>query len=238
MKVEVLFPEICNLFGDLSNIVYLERCAEDVEIIQTALGEVPRFIKSNDVDLIYLASMTEKAQVMSIAALLPYREKILSSIESNQVFLVTGNALEIFGSQIESAEMANPIKALNIFPLTARRDLLKVRYNSLYVGEFEDSIKIVGFKSLFGFSYGNVPPLFNTIRGCGINKSTKAEGIRVNNFMATYVTGPLLPLNPLFTKHICNLCGNHGKIQYEKEAMDAYNSRLKDFLEPDRGLEF
>ena len=26
MKVEILFPEVCNLYGDLQNIYYLKRC--------------------------------------------------------------------------------------------------------------------------------------------------------------------------------------------------------------------
>ena len=26
MKVEILFPEVCNLYGDLQNVYYLRRC--------------------------------------------------------------------------------------------------------------------------------------------------------------------------------------------------------------------
>ena len=26
MKAEILFPEVCNLYGDLQNITYLKRC--------------------------------------------------------------------------------------------------------------------------------------------------------------------------------------------------------------------
>ena len=26
MKAEILFPEVCNLYGDLQNIYYLKRC--------------------------------------------------------------------------------------------------------------------------------------------------------------------------------------------------------------------
>ena len=33
MKIEVLFPEVCNLFGDISNIKYLKKCIPDAQII-------------------------------------------------------------------------------------------------------------------------------------------------------------------------------------------------------------
>ncbi len=41
MKVEVLYPEVCNLYGDLMNIEYLKRSAGDIEIIDTSLKSVP-----------------------------------------------------------------------------------------------------------------------------------------------------------------------------------------------------
>ena len=34
-KIEVLYPETCNLFGDMFNIKLLEQSINDVEIINT-----------------------------------------------------------------------------------------------------------------------------------------------------------------------------------------------------------
>ena len=28
MKIEMLYPEVCNLFGDISNIKYLKKCLD------------------------------------------------------------------------------------------------------------------------------------------------------------------------------------------------------------------
>ena len=33
MKAEILFPEVCNLYGDLQNIYYLKRCCRVFVII-------------------------------------------------------------------------------------------------------------------------------------------------------------------------------------------------------------
>ena len=38
MKAEILFPEVCNLYGDLQNIYYLKRCCPALEIIETDLS--------------------------------------------------------------------------------------------------------------------------------------------------------------------------------------------------------
>ncbi len=29
MKIEMLYPEVCNLFGDVSNIKYLKKCVPE-----------------------------------------------------------------------------------------------------------------------------------------------------------------------------------------------------------------
>ena len=58
------------------------------------------------------------------------------------------------------------------------------------------------------------------------------EGIRINNFMATYVIGPLLILNPKFTKWLLKDIGvKKPKLAFEEEAMDAYEYRLNDYMQ-------
>ena len=47
MKIEVLFPEICNLYADLQNIEYLRRSAKgSIEVIDTGLRDRPAFADS------------------------------------------------------------------------------------------------------------------------------------------------------------------------------------------------
>ena len=33
MKIEILYPEFCNLNGDMGNMKYLEKCIPEAEII-------------------------------------------------------------------------------------------------------------------------------------------------------------------------------------------------------------
>jgi CobQ-like glutamine amidotransferase family enzyme len=236
MKIEILYPEICYLYGDLQNIEYLRRCLPEAEVVRTSLKTAPAFV-SGGVDMIYLSSMTERAQELVIGALRPHKERIRELIDGGTVFLATGNALEVFIRDIEN-EDGTKIEALGFFDLTAKRRM-NDRYNALYLGKFGD-IDIVGLKSQFTHMYGDDgEPLFMTARGAGRNPQVKPEGIRKNNFMATYVLGPLLVMNPLFTKYIMGLLGAGDRpLAYEEAAMDSYNLRLKEYSDPKRGFDY
>ena len=240
MKIEVLFPEICNLYGDLFNVTYLKDCLPEAEVINTSLSDEPLFVSERP-DLIYMGTTTERGQVLAIEALSKYKDRIKECIDTGVNFLVTGNAMEIFFKEIIEGG-AKVCDGLGLMDFVARREARK-RFNCLYLGDFkagEETIKIVGFKSLFGFAYGDNKDcaLFDTERGDGLNKECKGEGIRINNFFATHITGPLLVLNPSFTKwYIKNMFGvENAELAYEEAAMDAYNLRVKEYSDPGTGF--
>ena len=226
MKIEILFPEFCNLFGDMYNMKYLKKCLPEAEFIETALDEVPTFV-NEDVNLIYLGPMTENTQEKVIARLLPYKDRIEELIEKNVVFLFTGNAVEVLGKYIENEDESR-IEGLGIFDVYAKRDMMH-RHNSYMIGKYED-IEVVGFKSQFTMMYGdNSNSYFLDVeKGIGINKESKLEGIKKNNFIGTYVIGPILILNPLFTKKLMKMMGKEKDVALEDDVMAAYEARLKE----------
>lgn len=226
MKIEILFPEFCNLYGDMYNMKYLRKCMPEAEFIETALDEVPEFV-NEDVNMIYLGPMTENTQEKVIERLMPYKERIEELIDKNVVFLFTGNAVEVLGKYIENEDRSK-IEGIGIFDVYAKRDMMH-RHNSYMVGEFED-IEIVGFKSQFTMMYGdNANSYFMEVeKGIGINKKTKLEGIKKNNFIGTYVIGPILILNPLFTKKLMKMMGEEKEVALEDDVMAAYEARLKE----------
>jgi len=237
MKIEILFPEICNLYGDLMNVKYLKKCCPGIELVATSLKDDPLFLTEKP-DMIYMGTMTEASQELVIKKLRPYKDRIVQLIEENAIFLITGNALEVFGRAIEN-EDGTSIECLGLFDFTAKRRMM-ARYNSLYLGRF-GNMDIVGFKSQFTFAYGadENKALFRTIRGDGMNRETKAEGIRVNNFMATYVIGPLVVLNPPFASYLLAVMGAECKeLAFSKAAYDVYSTRIKEFSDPNRGFTY
>lgn len=228
LKIEILFPEFCNLYGDISNMKYLKKCLPNANFIETSFNDEMAFTKE-DVNFIYLGPMTENMQEKVITKLKPHKNRIEELINNNVIFLVTGNAIEIFSKYIEN-EDGSKIEALGIFDIYAKRDMLH-RHNSIFIGKWED-IDIVGFKSQFTFSYGdNKENYFAKVeKGIGLNKESNLEGISKNNFIATYLLGPVLILNPDFTKKIIEKMGIKDKnVAFEEDVKQAYIQRLEEF---------
>ena len=181
----MLYPELSNLYGDSANIKYLKDSFPEIEIIETNIGECPTFLNKGKVDLVYRGTMTERGQQLFIDNASMYVDEMKDAIEQGQRFLVTGNAVEVFGKYIID-KTGEKIDCLKIFNYHTERDILAKRFNSLYVGRYND-IKIVGFKSQFGHSFydDEIEPLFDTIRGPGFNNKETREGIHYKNFMGT-----------------------------------------------------
>ena len=231
MIVEILFQEVCGLYGDSQNPVYLQETLPDAEFVYTALTDEPYFVNGQP-DLIYIGSMSEATQRRVIEKLVPYKDRINYLIEYGTPILATGNAGEIFAKSIDYVTEGITVAGLGIFDLTVKTNLFD-RYNGKVLGELDD-MKIVGFRSQFSFLYGdNTNEFFiRCLRGDGINKDSKLEGMRKSNLICTQLLGPLLPLNPLFCEYWIGLSGVQVKAAYREAAMDAYEQRLKEFNDP------
>ncbi|MGI6255503.1 MAG: hypothetical protein ACOYJZ_07690 [Acutalibacter sp.] len=228
MKIEILYPERCNLYGDLANMRYLSRCLPDAEFTATHLPEKPLFAREK-VDMIYLGPMTERAQELVLEQLLPLRDQIWKLMTGGTVFLCTGNALELFGEYIVK-EDGSRLDCLEIFPTFAQRDMFH-RHNSLFLGTFEGE-PVMGYKSQFTTStpLSTSIGLFTVDRGVGLNKKCPFEGVRYRNFFGTYLLGPLLINNPPFTKFLLSRLGvKSPTLAFQEEVQAAYEKRLKDF---------
>ena len=229
-KIEFLFPELSNIFGEFYNIEYLKRCNKDIKIIETNHKEEPKFL-TEDIDMVYLGTLSEAKQEQVIEFLKPYKNKIEQLIKKGTIFLITGNSIEIFGKEIKDEDKT--IKGLGIFNFTSVRNM-NDRHNSQYVGLFKDKkdeIIMLGHRSQFSFSYGDFKDNFIDIDiGIGMNPDTKKEGIHKNNFFATYSLGPYLIMNPLFTKYILRLLNLDDKLLFEDEIIEAYEYRKNELI--------
>jgi len=232
MLIEILYPELCNLFGDTGNMRYLRCCLPEAEFAETSLNEEPRFVGEVP-DLIYMGPMTERAQERVIERLSPYRERIAELIDSGCVFLFTGNAMEVLGEGIDTGE--GFVEGLGILKMRARRDM-KNRHNSLFLGKFGE-MDIVGFHSRFSTAESEEPGFASVLRGSGINRSAKTEGVHKNNFFGTNLLGPILVINPDFTQYLLRLMGSEARIAFEETARAAFEARLKEFKDERRHLD-
>ncbi len=228
MKIEVLYPEICCLFGDKANMRYFEMCLPEAEFIKTPVSEMPRFL-SEDVDMVYFGSCSESNQEKILSRLKGKEDRISALIEKGTIFLMTGNSFEITGSYIKNTD-GKKIEGLKMFDFYSERTIPK-RNNSLFLGEFEGT-EIVGYTSRFSHSYGidEKNSFINVKKGLGSCLNSKFEGIRYKNLFGTYLLGPFLIQNPQFTKYLLSLLGvKDKKLAFEADIFKAYEIRLAEF---------
>lgn len=228
MKIEVLYPEICCLFGDKANMRYFEMCLPDAEFIKTPVSEMPRFL-TEDVDMVYFGSCSESNQERILSKLRGHEERIKALIEKGVIFLMTGNTFEIMGNYIKKPD-GEKIECLSIFDFYAERTIPK-RYNSLFLGKYGET-EIVGYTSRFSHCYGikEEDNFLTVTKGYGSSAEAKTEGICRNNLFGTYLLGPFLIQNPLFTEQLLKKLGAEApQLAFKEDIMKAYEVRLNEF---------
>lgn len=228
MKIEVIYPEICCLFGDKANMRYFEMCLPEAEFIKTPVSEMPRFL-TEDVDMVYFGSCSESNQERILSRLKPHKKRIEALIEKGVIFLMTGNAFEIMGNYIQKPD-GGKIEGLGIVDFYSERTIPK-RNNSLFLGTYGET-EIVGYTSRFSHSYGikDENAFISVTKGFGSFIDSKIEGIKKNNLYGTYLLGPFLIQNPLFTEQLIKLLGvEKPQLAFKDEIMKAYNVRVKEF---------
>jgi lipid II isoglutaminyl synthase (glutamine-hydrolysing) len=244
LTIEVLFPEVANLHGDNANVAYLAQCRPDARVIRTGLTDTPAFV-TGPVDLVYLGALTEQGQLKAIERLRPHRDRIEAMIEAGTAFLFTHNALEVLGTRIRNDEMNYDVQGLGIFGFESTLQMFG-RYNGKVMGtvpEVGAEHPVLGYKSQFsmvsaapGVSAALLPGFLTADRGIGRNKSTTVEGVRLGNFIGTSLLGPLLIVNPYFTRSLLARLDPDSEptLAHEQLAVAAYQARLTDFRDDRR----
>ena len=70
-------------------------------------------------------------------------------------------------------------------------------------------------------------------RGIGLNKQSRLEGVRRGSFYGTYLVGPLLVLNPPFTRYLLGEMGvKQPQLAFAEVVDEAYRLRLAEFKDP------
>ena len=228
--IEALFPEIANLYGDTGNYRYLKKCLPAAQFVEDSLNEVPSFVQKRP-GLIYMGPMSEHAQELVIDRLVPYRDRLKELIDDGVIFLLTGNAAEVFWTAIEN-EDGTKIDGLGLFSYVAKRRMFH-RYNRHVMGKMGE-IEIVGYKNQFTHSYGDNAEeyFFDVTKGDGLNPETNKEGVRRNNFIGTYLLGPILIQNPYFTEYILKLLGvEQPQLAFDETIKAAYERRRSEYHE-------
>lgn len=237
MKIEILYPQLCCLYGDKGNTLFLQKCLPEAEFLYTELNDRPAFL-DQDIDLCCMYSMSEQSQEWILQRLLPLKDAILAKMRSGKtLFLLLGNAMELFGAEIVR-EDGSRVEALGLFETSTTRHAPN-RFNTLIQAEFE-GMTLLGYTSRFADTFGITDnTAFATVSiGTGSDGKGKLEGIRTGQVIATYLLGPLLVANPDFSKWLLKKLGVENPVlPYEEALYKSFEVRRKEFQRQDLELD-
>lgn len=179
MKINILclYYDLMNLYGDTGNIkvlkYHLDKLKVKYSIDYLSIDDKIDFSKY---DLVLIGSGIEKNRFICLEHLIKYKKDIKKMIDSNKFFLVTGNALGMFGENLYDK------KSLGIFDFNVKES--SDRISKEVVLENNICSPIYGFMNHSDEVFNNKNPLFGN------------EGVQYKNFYGTYVVGPILSRNP------------------------------------------
>lgn len=184
MKVSILclYYDLMNLYGDTGNVKVLKYHLEELgikyEISYKTFGEKLDF---SLYDLVMIGSGTEDNRFICMKHLLKYKKDIKKLVNENKFFLVTGNAISMFGKRIYGE------KALGIFDFEVVKS--DERISKEVILENDICAPIYGFFNHQDVISGNNKFLFGD------------EGIHYKNFYGTFTLGPILSRNSEFLEY-------------------------------------
>lgn len=236
MRIEYLYTEIANLYGDNGNPMLIGRIFPEAEVVRTALEDRPAFV-DKAVDLLYLGPSSERAQRLILEKLRPYAQALRELIRSGAHLLFTGNALELLGQSIED-EAGERVPGLGFYPYRAKQSFRR-RMNCEYMGEalgaWAGEEPLLGFKTQFSLCHGaeEERALARNLRGFGMDEAAAFEGVTEGNFIGTYLVGPFLAMNPGFLRRWLKRMGEGERpIPFYADMQAAYARRLREFENP------
>lgn len=226
IKIAHLYYDLMNLYGENGNVLCLKKYLENQNIDVTIdyLTKEDK-IDFTNYDIFYIGSGNDESFLITLDDLKKYKKELETAIK-NKFFIVTGNALNLFGKTYYSKN--KELELLNIFNYSVKENKKRLVGEQLYKCDLINS-EIIGFENRSTYLIdNNESHLFESIKGFGNRKNEKNEGILKNNFYGTYLLGPLLVRNPYFTsyivKKICDINAIKFKEVYNDFEIKAYEN--------------
>ncbi len=226
IKIAHLYYDMMNLYGESGNISALEKFIKrqgvDVEVARLSLDDVKDFKKF---DLYYIGCGDEENLLLVLGDLYKYKDDIQAAIEAGKTFLVTGNAMSLFGTKLVIPK-GKDVYYLGIFDYNA---VLTNRLVSEIFYKFKDLDEDKG-RDIVGFKNCN----FNIVNNEGDRMFDFQDNIRYKRFYGMSFVGPILIRNPYFTNYILkNLFEDLG-LEYKEIddtiEFDSYHRYVKNFI--------
>lgn len=234
IKIAHLYYDLMNLYGENGNVRFLKQQLEQQDFdVQVHFLSLEDDISYEKYDIYYLGTGSEDNQKLVLKHMLNSKKQIQKAVNEGKYFLVTGNALEIFGKNIKLRDGSN-LEGLNVLDFEVLEEEFRIVGEQLYSTSFIEG-NIIGFQNRCATIHNYENPFFQVLDGTGFDPSKNEEGLVKNNFYGTYLLGPLLVRNPHLCDYIVKDICNTFDMKYSKNndtiAYKAYKEYMKNFYE-------
>ena len=201
LRVLHLYPNMMDLYGDSGNLQILKYRAEKRGIKlkidgHTVTDSAPDFRKY---DLIFLGGGSDKEQKVVARDILQYTQDIKSAYENGVFILTICGGFQLFGQSYKDAG-DHLIEGLGLFDFYTESSTDKRQrcIGNIVIETTLDSetVKLVGFENHGGQTHDVNQPFGRVLVGNGNTFQNSHEGMMTENFIGTYLHGPLLSKNP------------------------------------------
>ena len=205
LSIAHLYPKLLNLYGDLGNILTLQKRCQwrgiKVEIENINIGD-----KIGNHDLYFIGGGQDKQQEEVAQELYSHKSDLISQRDDGAVFLGICGGYQLFGHYYQPHDK-DKLKGISLM------DAYTVAGKNRFIGnvtiktDFLEPDTLVGFENHSGLTYlqGETKPLGILTTGNGNNGNDGFEGGRYKNVFGTYLHGSLLPKNPHFADYLIKL---------------------------------
>lgn len=222
VKLYHLYPDAMNLYGDLGNVIAIQKRCEwrdiEFEVIEVKIGDP---IDLSDADIIFMGGGQDRGQKIIFNDLAKRAPEIKNRIESGMPALLICGGFQLFGKFFRTKE-GTEIPGISVFDAqtvagdkrfignvvvdiaaTTSKWAEKFRFKSLE----QPITTLVGFENHSGLTQlgPNTEPLGTVVRGFGNKGDGGYEGGWYKNAIGTYLHGSLLPKNPWLTDHLIEM---------------------------------
>lgn len=233
IKIAHLYYDLMNLYGEHGNISALTHHLEahNIKTIVHYLS-LEDEIDFSKYDFFYIGSGNRHAFELVREDLLKRKKELIAAINDKKFFLVTGNAIDLFGKSFITLQNEEK-EALGLFNYEAFENETRIVGEQVYRMKKLDD-EIIGFQNRSTvLKYVKEKHLFDVLQGNGYVVNSIVEGIKKKNFYGTYLIGPLLIRNPHFTEYLVeqlikskNLSYEYYKDELETKAYEEYKKNL------------
>ncbi len=226
-----LYYDLMNLYGESGNIKALKKQLEEQGIkVKVDLLTITDTLHFSNYDFVYMGMGTEENQKLVLKHLLPYKKEIEKAINSGVFFLITGNAIELFGKSILTTKK---MKALGLLHFESKQETMRIVGECIGNTAFINK-PILGFQNRFGVMKNVKENAFVTFtKGTGYAPKMSQEGIIKNHFYGTYLIGPILIRNPELLKYFVKqlILGLDSNFKFKPFHLNLENKAYLTFME-------